>query len=299
MARLSICLACFVVFFGSVSSAVAGPLGNAAKAGDIAEIERLLNEGADVNESGLATPLFYAIQYNHTDAARLLIERGADVDKASTWGTPIHEAAKRGNAEIVSLLLEQGADSSVTASKGMTLLHSAAEGGSVEATQYLLDHKADVNALTTLDEPPIHYARLKGHEAVAQLLIDHGWAPPEVAPVSDLLASADVGKGELQAKGCAGGCHTFEKGKGNFGPSLWNIVGRPKGSVSSFVYSPTFASLEGSWTFEDLNAYLAHPAQIIPGSEMGEYFRGISDIQERADLIAYLRTLSDDPVPLP
>ena len=93
MARLSICLACFVVFFGSVSSAVAGPLGNAAKAGDIAEIERLLNEGADVNESGLATPLFYAIQYNHTDAARLLIERGADVDKASTWGTPIHEAA--------------------------------------------------------------------------------------------------------------------------------------------------------------------------------------------------------------
>ncbi len=106
MARLSICLACFVVFFGSVSSAVAGPLGNAAKAGDIAEIERLLNEGADVNESGLATPLFYAIQYNHTDAARLLIERGADVDKASTWGTPIHEAAKRGNAEIVSVLLE-------------------------------------------------------------------------------------------------------------------------------------------------------------------------------------------------
>jgi cytochrome c len=277
---------------------MAGPLGNAAKDGDIGEIERLLNEGADVNESGLASPLFYAIQYNHTDAARLLIERGADVNKASTWGTPIHEAAKRGNAEIVRLLLEQGADPSVTASKGMTPLHSAAEGGSVESAQYLLDHKADVNALTTLDEPPIHYARLKGHEAVAQLLIDHGWAPPEVPPISGLLASADVSKGELQAKGCAGGCHTFEKGKNDFGPSLWNIVGQPKGSAANFDYSPTFASLEGSWTFEDLNAYLAHPAQVIPGTEMGD-FRGISDIQERADLIVYLRTLSDDPVPLP
>lgn len=298
MTRLFIFFAFFVAVFGSVSSVVAGPLGNAAQAGDTVEIERLLNEGADVNESGLASPLFYAIQQNHTEAARLLIERGADVDKASIWGTPIHEAAKRGNAEIVVLLIEQGADANVTASKGMTLLHSAAEGGSVEATQYILVHGADVNALTTLDEPPIHYARLKGHEDVAQLLIEHGWTPPEVAPISDLLASADATNGELLAGGCAGGCHTFEKGKNDFGPSLWNIVGRQKGSVSSFKYSPTFASLEGPWTYEDLNAYLAHPAQVLPGTEMGE-FRGISDIQERADLIAFLRTLSDDPAPLP
>ena len=302
MARLSICLACFVVLLGSVSSAMAGPLGNAAKDGDIGEIERLLNEGADVNESGLASPLFYAIQSNHTDAARLLIERGADVDKASTWGTPIHEAARRGNAEIVGLLLEQGVDLSVTASKEMTPLHSAADGGSVEATQYLLDHGADVNALTTLEEPPIHYARLNGHEAVAQLLIDHGWAPPEVAPISDLLVSADLAKGGLSAKGCTGGCHTLEKGKIGSGdvpaPSLWNVVGRPKASVSNYTYSSAFSALEGTWTFESLNAYLAHPAEVIPGNKMLDV-RGISDLQERADLIAYLRTLSDDPVPLP
>ncbi len=170
----------FCLALASPSQVMAGPLGNAAKAGDIAEIERLLNEGADVNESGLASPLFYAIQYKHTDAARLLIKRGADVNKASAWGPPIHEAAKRGNAEIVGLLLEKGADPSVTAPRGMTPLHSAADGGSVEATQYLLDHGADVNALTTLEEPPIHYARLGGHETIAQLLIDHGWTPPEV-----------------------------------------------------------------------------------------------------------------------
>ncbi len=56
----------FCLALASPSQVMAGPLGNAAKAGDIAEIERLLNEGADVNESGLASPLFYAIQYKPT-----------------------------------------------------------------------------------------------------------------------------------------------------------------------------------------------------------------------------------------
>ena len=75
-------------------------------------------------------------------------------------------------------------------------------------------------------------------------------------------------------------------------------MGRPKGSLNNFNYSQTLAALEGTWTYEDLNAYMTHPAQVIPGSNMLG-FRGLSDIQERADVIAYLRTLSDDPVPLP
>ncbi len=277
---------------------MAGPLGNAAKSGDIAEINRLLDEGADVNESGLASPLFYAIQQGHIEAARILIKRGADVNAVSAWGTPIHEAAKRGNAEIVALLLQKGVDTTVTASKGMTPLHSAAMGGSVKATQYLIEHGLDVNALTTLEEPPIHYARSKEHEAVAQLLIEHGWAPPKVAPISHLLASADLANGKSIVQGCLGGCHTLEEGKNDEGPSLWNIVGRPKAGLSNYVYSPAFASLEGSWMFEELNAYLAHPAQVVPGTRMSEV-RGTSDIRERADMIAYLRTLSDKPVPLP
>lgn len=161
-----------------------------------------------------------------------------------------------------------------------------------------LHSSADVNVLTTLDEPPIHYARWKGHEAVAQLLIEHGWKPPKVPPITSLIASADLAKGKITAGGCTAGCHTLEEGKNDFAPSLWNVVGRSKGKLSNYKYSPVFASLEGSWTFEELNTYLAHPAQVIPGTQMGE-FRGISDIQERANLIAYLRTLSNDPVPLP
>ncbi len=81
------------------------------------------------------------------------------------------------------------------------------------------------------------------------------------------------------------------------GPSLWNVVGRPKGSVSDFKYSQVFSTLDGVWTFDALNEFLARPAEIIPGTKMN--FRGLVEPQKRASLIAYLRTLSDAPVPLP
>ncbi len=164
MMRLPFWLSCFVALLVWVNAPLvaAGPLGNAAKTGDVEKINRLLDEGADANESGLATPLFYAIKNDHSDAARVLINRGADVNLASTWGTPLHEAAKRGNAEAVALLLEKGADHTVTASHGMTPLHSAAMGGSVEATQYLIAHGADVNVLTRFGEPPYPLREVEG-----------------------------------------------------------------------------------------------------------------------------------------
>src|SRR5262245_28294311 len=91
-------------------AAQAGPLHDAAKAGDIAQIEKLLLEGAAINESSLATPLFFAIRGQHAQAAQLLIERGADVNAQSTWGTPLHAAATKGMTATASLLLERGAD---------------------------------------------------------------------------------------------------------------------------------------------------------------------------------------------
>ena len=74
-------------------------------------------------------------------------------------------------------------------------------------------------------------------------------------------------------------------------------MGRPRASVSEFVYSEPFGSLEGDWTFDALNAYLARPTEVVPGTRMN--FGGLTDPQKRANLIAFLRTLSDNPVPLP
>jgi cytochrome c len=119
-----------------------------------------------------------------------------------------------------------------------------------------------------------------------------------LTPITPLLASADVEKGKGVAKKCTQ-CHTFEKGGPNrTGPNLWNIVAAKIGHAADFAYSSGVKALEGkTWDFEELNAFLKNPRKFIPGTKMS--FVGIQNDQERADLIAYLRTLSDNPHPLP
>ncbi|WP_119461203.1 c-type cytochrome [Rhodospirillaceae bacterium SYSU D60014] len=116
-------------------------------------------------------------------------------------------------------------------------------------------------------------------------------------PVGPLLASADVAAGESISKRCAS-CHSFEQGGPNkVGPNLWNIVGAPHGHAEGFSYSDAIAGIEGPWTYEDLNAFLANPREYAPGTKMT--FAGLKSVEDRANLIAWLRTLSDDPQPLP
>ena len=182
---------------------------------------------------------------------------------------------------------------------GVTPLHKAAEGGHLEIAKKLVDHGADVNAITAVGKPPIHFAVTNDHDELVAYLREQGSAPGPIAPITDLLGTADLAEGELEAQVCAG-CHKFEKGKNYYGPSLWNVVGHPRASAENFDYSPAFAALEGGWTYEALNEFMARPSEVIPGTRMGAYgFSGVMDPQKRANLIAFLRTLSDDPVPLP
>lgn len=116
-------------------------------------------------------------------------------------------------------------------------------------------------------------------------------------PVSPLLASADAKAGEEIAKRCAT-CHTFQKGEpAKVGPNLWGIVGNKHGHMEGFPYSKAIASIDKPWDYEQLNAFLASPKTYAPGTKMT--FAGLKKLQERADVIAWLRTLSDSPVPLP
>jgi cytochrome c len=120
-------------------------------------------------------------------------------------------------------------------------------------------------------------------------------AAPEV-PLAELLASADVGKGQSSAQKCAI-CHTFDKGGKNLiGPNLWGIVGRPKASEAGFNYSAALKAKGGNWTIPDLMAFVANPKAMIPGTAMT--FSGIARPTERADVIAYLNSLGDNPAPL-
>ena len=122
-------------------------------------------------------------------------------------------------------------------------------------------------------------------------------APAQDEPIEKLLASASLEKGENSAKKCQA-CHTFGKGEPNrVGPNLYGVVGRERASHAGFNYSAAMKAKGGKWTIEELNAFLANPKGYIPGTTMS--FVGLPRGAERADVIAYLNSKSDNPAPLP
>ncbi|WP_082555373.1 c-type cytochrome [Devosia sp. Root635] len=124
-------------------------------------------------------------------------------------------------------------------------------------------------------------------------------AAPEV-PLGVLLASADPTKGAADVKKCQS-CHNFGEGEPNKqGPHLYGVVGRPEGGVEGFAYSEGMLAHNAAgdtWTYENLNAFLTKPSDYVPGTKMT--FSGIRTAEERADILAYLQTLSGSPVPFP
>ena len=123
---------------------------------------------------------------------------------------------------------------------------------------------------------------------------------PEPEPEVDfptLLAAADPADGARVFRKCTS-CHTTEQGGANrVGPNLWNVVGSAPGGVDGFSYSGAITGLTQVWDYEALDAFLAKPRDYAPGNKMT--FAGLRKPEDRAEVIAYLRTLSDNPLPLP
>ncbi|MFZ0426056.1 MAG: cytochrome c family protein [Xanthobacteraceae bacterium] len=122
-------------------------------------------------------------------------------------------------------------------------------------------------------------------------------AAPAETPIATLLASASADRGANVAKQCQA-CHNFQEGAGaKVGPDLYNVVGRQVASVAGFNYSAPLKAKGGTWTFDELNKWLTKPSADVPGTAMT--FAGLSNEKQRADVIAYLDSLSPSPVPLP
>jgi cytochrome c len=124
-------------------------------------------------------------------------------------------------------------------------------------------------------------------------------AAPAV-PLGVLLASASAERGATAVKKCAS-CHNFNEGGANKqGPGLYGVVGRLEGSHEGFAYSDGMLAHNAAgdtWTYENLDHFLTKPSDYVPGTKMN--FAGVRTPEERADILAYLQTLSATPVPFP
>jgi cytochrome c len=121
-------------------------------------------------------------------------------------------------------------------------------------------------------------------------------AQPDV-PITQMLASASVPAGQQDSKVCLT-CHNLGKGQGSkVGPDLYGVVGRQVASEAGFNYSSALKAKGGTWTFDALNTWLANPRGDVPGTLMT--FAGLPSEKQRADVIDYLNSNSDSPLPLP
>ena len=153
-----------------------------------------------------------------------------------------------------------------------------------------------VGIITDFIYRPGGHAPEAAHEGGAE----GGAAPaekPQLEPVLELIANADVAKGETIAKKCQT-CHTFDaSGANKVGPGLYGVVGRVGGTHEGFAYSEPMKAHSKPWTFADLNHFIARPKEFIPGTKMS--FPGIASAQDRADLFAWMNQQSAAPAPMP
>ena len=153
--------------------------------------------------------------------------------------------------------------------------------------------------LYEVEKPKIAHYQIEGVENVqtASSSVVTEEAPViEEESIIELLAAADIDKGAKVFKKCSQ-CHVVEKdGANKIGPGLWNIVNKDIGSKDDYKYSSAMAAFEGDWTFEQLNSYLINPKKYIQGTKMS--FVGLKKAKDRANVILYLRSFSDNPAPI-
>jgi cytohesin len=150
------------------------PLHIAAFGGNIAQMKRLLQDGASVNlrDEKNATPLHYAAENGQEEAVLFLLSAGASPHIASdNWGTPLHQTAYRGLMRAVKAMLDKGADVNVVKTIGLwTPLHLAAMSGSEEMIKLLLKRGADTKARNEAGHTPIQVAQSEGQSAIVRVL---------------------------------------------------------------------------------------------------------------------------------
>ena len=245
-----------------------------APEGDAEEAESLADSTVEAAED---------VAEDAADAAGEVAETAVGVvEGVEETAAEVAEATADAASEDVGDAVEETADAAETAAEGA--IDEATSGAA--AVSETAEAAAD-QASTAADDAA---------QTAAGAAVDDTASDAAAGGLVAMIAAGDVAKGEKVSKKCKA-CHVFEEGgKNKLGPALWGIVGRDIGAAEGFKYSNALGGMDGAWTYENLDQFLAAPKTWLPGTKM--VFAGVKKEQDRADLIAYLRSLAAEPAPL-
>ena len=261
-----------------------------------------------------AEPIHEAAASGDVETVRKLLAEGTPVDQFDTtdsFGRPttaLYRATMAGRAEVVELLLDGGADPTLRADDSRSVLNPmqvAAKFGREDILKIFLERGADPNA-PGKESTPLHLAKKSGKEKIVSLLAEAGaFERFEQPSIAARVSTGDPEHGREVFVSTCQYCHRVPRandlptGKDRIA-SLWDVVGRDVASLDGAIYSDALQDVEGVWTYDRLNSFIAFPGGFVPGTIMEYYLHYTPpDEQGRIDLISYLRTMSDDPEPLP
>jgi cytochrome c len=116
-------------------------------------------------------------------------------------------------------------------------------------------------------------------------------------PIAFYLATADAAAGEQVFKKCTA-CHNADQGGANaLGPGLYGVMGNPVAAHPGFAFTDALKSKGGSWDWDTMSAWLSNPKKFAPGTKMT--FAGLSNPQDRANVMAFLNSRDASPLPVP
>jgi cytochrome c2 len=295
--RMPALAACFSFLVAGMCHA--GPLSDAAKAGDVPELERLIASGADIDAVEVfAAPLHWAALNGHAEIIDALVAHGANIEiKTDQLGTPLHAAARRGQVEAVDALLRAGADPNSRDRYQFTPLMLAVHEAEMEAVAALIAGGADVDAIGAAEggelgrgpTTALHLASRKGADEIVAMLQAAGAAPAPILAIETWMASADAarGKGFVEETVCIE-CHEGRTVALHSygGPPLKGVIGRPVASYAGFEYSPALVAFGGTWTPERFFSFVLQPTLTVPGTNMNVVRAQSPEMV--ADIVAYL-----------
>lgn len=180
-----------LTFLALSSTSYAGAIHDAAKSGDLEQVQKLVINGADVNEKAVRdeTPLIIAALAGNGEIVNYLLQRGADIDARNASGLSVlHAAAYTGHADIVSLLVAKGANVNDASNRfEVTPLHVASEENHIETVQALLSHGANPSAIEINGYSVMTRAGFREHWDVVKVLLASGAICQEADKVGDWL----------------------------------------------------------------------------------------------------------------